>query len=368
MQQQVEDTERDEIFARLKTTLENNKCFDCDKKNPKWSSVYLGLYLCLDCAGKHREYGPQISFARSLNLDTWNRRYITFMEQGGNPKALEYFKKHGLKAPYDYKNPIVQKYKQELTKKVDAVLGSAKQEENPAKPVFVSKVEEEKPQSEHGDMMSNVLTTKSFSDKPTHGEKATDDPFLGNIMINKGQTKTKGFTVEFNKGKTNFAPSKGRIAAKKIDNVDIDSLSLHEDTTYKKDYGMSGGMTDSAFGMSGTGQSNVKEVVTKSNSPYVGGEQSNEEKFKKFQNAKAISSDAFRNDNKGFDSGNARKFQNATAISSAQFFGEKEEEPQEEGIDYYQAAENVKEIFSNIGGKLKEKTSGFVNKLKDEWQ
>lgn len=40
------------------------------------------------------------------------------MELGGNAKALEFFKKQGLKTPYDYRGPIVAKYKQELTKKV----------------------------------------------------------------------------------------------------------------------------------------------------------------------------------------------------------------------------------------------------------
>jgi len=40
------------------------------------------------------------------------------MELGGNTKALEYFRKQGLKTPYDYKNSTIQKYKQDLTKKV----------------------------------------------------------------------------------------------------------------------------------------------------------------------------------------------------------------------------------------------------------
>ncbi len=40
------------------------------------------------------------------------------MELGGNPKALEYFRKQGLKTPYDYKGAQIQKYKQELAKKV----------------------------------------------------------------------------------------------------------------------------------------------------------------------------------------------------------------------------------------------------------
>lgn len=64
---------------------------------------------------------------------------------------------------------------------------------------MAAKVEEDKPQSNANDFMGNALGIKSFSDKPTHGEKASEDPFANNIVINKAETKTKGFTVEFSK-------------------------------------------------------------------------------------------------------------------------------------------------------------------------
>lgn len=95
--------------------------------------------------------------------------------------------------------------------------------------------------------------------------------------------------------KTGFASNKGRIAAKKIDNIDLDALTLNEDGSEanKKKFDMM--QSDSAFGLTGP-SNNVKEVVTKSNSATL--KESDEDKFKKYQNAKAISSDAFRNDNK----------------------------------------------------------------------
>jgi len=71
-------------------------CFDCEKKNPRWASVHLGIYLCLDCASEHRRSGVMHSIIRSTNLDNWNRKQLLFMQKGGNQKAIEYFTKCGV--------------------------------------------------------------------------------------------------------------------------------------------------------------------------------------------------------------------------------------------------------------------------------
>ena len=44
----------------------NNKCFECGCPGPQWVSINNGIFICLQCAGKHRGFGVQVSFVRSL--------------------------------------------------------------------------------------------------------------------------------------------------------------------------------------------------------------------------------------------------------------------------------------------------------------
>lgn len=50
---------------------ENKKCYECKKSNPKWASVNNGIFICLNCSGKHRGYGLEFSFIRSTTMDNW---------------------------------------------------------------------------------------------------------------------------------------------------------------------------------------------------------------------------------------------------------------------------------------------------------
>uniref|UniRef100_A0A913HD90 Centaurin-gamma-1A n=1 Tax=Strongyloides stercoralis TaxID=6248 RepID=A0A913HD90_STRER len=62
----------------------NDKCADCRATNPIWASINLGILICIECSGIHRNLGTHISKVRSLELDDWPIEYLAVMKAIGN--------------------------------------------------------------------------------------------------------------------------------------------------------------------------------------------------------------------------------------------------------------------------------------------
>ncbi|XP_050507154.1 centaurin-gamma-1A [Diabrotica virgifera virgifera] len=65
----------------------NGLCVDCDAPNPDWASLNLGVLMCIECSGIHRNLGSHISRVRSMDLDEWPPGNLAVMLAIGNSLA-----------------------------------------------------------------------------------------------------------------------------------------------------------------------------------------------------------------------------------------------------------------------------------------
>jgi len=199
---------RDKVMEKVLAEPSNRLCFDCNSKEPKWSSPYLGIILCYDCAARHRSYGTHISFVRSVDLDKWNKKQLKSLEISGNSYTKERFNEMGIPKIgniYDYNNDLVLKFRAELAEKVKEELENENEEANDKNDEkknddkneninINNEVESHKNDDNNNEVVQEV---KNEVEKPTKFE-INKNVKLNNIKIEgKGGKKNKIKKVDF---------------------------------------------------------------------------------------------------------------------------------------------------------------------------
>lgn len=79
----------DKPIELLRKVAGNDICADCGATEPDWASLNLGVLLCIECSGVHRNLGVHISKVRSLTLDVrvWEPSVINLFQSLGNTFA-----------------------------------------------------------------------------------------------------------------------------------------------------------------------------------------------------------------------------------------------------------------------------------------
>ncbi|XP_019905223.1 arf-GAP with dual PH domain-containing protein 2 isoform X1 [Esox lucius] len=70
----------------------NDHCADCGAPDPDWASYRLGVFVCVNCSGTHRDL-PDISRIKSIHLDFWDDSLVEFMKTKGNAASNAFFEK-----------------------------------------------------------------------------------------------------------------------------------------------------------------------------------------------------------------------------------------------------------------------------------
>ncbi|KAM8953047.1 stromal membrane-associated protein 1 [Pelodytes ibericus] len=84
---QKQNEQHQAILSKMLREEDNKYCADCEAKGPRWASWNLGVFICIRCAGIHRNLGVHISRVKSVNLDQWTPEQIQCMQDMGNTKA-----------------------------------------------------------------------------------------------------------------------------------------------------------------------------------------------------------------------------------------------------------------------------------------
>ncbi len=374
MTEKVDNQIRDEVMANILAKPENQVCFDCGSKAPKWSSPYLGIVICYECAAKHRSYGTSISFVRSVDLDKWNRKQLKSLELTGNAYTKQRFNDLGVPligGNYDYNNSLVLKVRQEIEEKVKEAL-----KPNEYKKVDNKKKEDDKKEEEFENI--NINKEEKKEEKKVKEEKKEKEKEKEEIK--KPQKFEINQSANVKNAKVISKASKINKIKKMDFNFDFDSfndVNFSDFTEKEQDNNKENKINEEIDDDEQKEKETEKEMEQERyHKSYSNSKVSEEEFDKKFSKKKAISSEDYENLERGNSDNKVvndriKSMGNSQAISSEDIFGSNGE-----SNDYYEGesmTDKLKDLALNFtlsaaekAKQLKNKTNEFINKVQNK--
>ena len=381
MSETVDNDIRDEVMSKILAKPQNQICFDCGSKAPKWSSPYLGIVICYECAAKHRSYGTHISFVRSVDLDKWNRKQLKSLELTGNSYTKERFNDLGVPligGNYDYNNSMVLKVRQEIAEKVKESLKpddykkkeDKKEEKNEFDDIEINQEEKEEIKEEKEEKKDDKKKKEKKEEKEEKEEIKKPQKFQIDEKAKVNNAKVIGKAGKINK-------------IKKMDfNFDFDSFNdvnfsdftkkdeENDNNDNKKDE------EEDDFKQKEKEKEKEKELEDEGYNKSYNIKISKKEINKKLANKKAISSEDYaaleedNTDNKVVKD-RIKSMGNSQAISSEDVFGTTGESNAYEGESL---TDKLKDMALNFtlsaaekAKQLKNKTNEYINKVQNKF-